>query len=192
MCGQFKAELVDIDMPPMEKTRTVSLVIQLPEMLSYHSRYLPKKKNLYGKDLRAGMALGQFILAEHYIQAKRMVQWYRLKMEESFKQVDLIITPSCPIIAPKIGSDFVQWGDKKEPVGNAITRYTSFFNMTGHPAISVPCGIHSSGLPMGVQLVGHHFNENTLLKVAHVLENCLKVVFSEKPSSMGSRGEAEE
>ena len=84
VCGQCKADLVDIDMPPMEKTRTVSLVIQLPEMLSYHSRYLPKKKDLYGKDLRAGMALGQFILAEHYIQAKRMVQWYRLKMEESF------------------------------------------------------------------------------------------------------------
>ncbi|MBU0699221.1 MAG: amidase [Proteobacteria bacterium] len=182
LCGQCKAELIDIDMPPMEKTRTVSLVIQLPEMLSYHSRYLPEKKDLYGKDLCAGMALGQFILAEHYIRAKRMVEWYRMKMEESFKQVDLIITPSCPIIAPKIDSDFIEWGDKKEPVGNAITRYTSFFNMTGHPAISIPCGIHSSGLPMGVQLVGHHFDENTLLKVAHVLENSLKVVFSEKPS----------
>lgn len=192
VCGQCKADLVDIDMPPMEKTRTVSLVIQLPEMLSYHSRYLPKKKNLYGKDLRAGMALGQFILAEHYIQAKRMVQWYRLKMEESLKRVDLIITPSCPIIAPEIDSDFIEWGDKKEPVGNAITRYTSFFNMTGHPAISIPCGIHSLGLPMGVQLVGHHFDENTLLKVAHVLENCLKVVFSEKLSSMDIGGEADE
>ena len=149
VCGQCKADLIDIDMPPMEKTRTVSLVIQLPEMLSYHSRYLPKKKKLYGKDLRAGMALGQFILAEHYIQAKRMVQWYRLKMEESFKRVDLIITPSCPIIAPKIGSDFVEWGDKREPIGNAITRYTSFFNMTGHPAISVPFGTGRDGLPAG-------------------------------------------
>ncbi len=181
VCGQCNAELIDINIPPMEKTRTVSLVIQLPEMLSYHSRYLPKKKNLYGEDLRAGMALGQFILAEHYIRAKRMVQWYRMNMEEPFKRVDLIITPSCPIVAPKIGSDFIEWGDEKEPVGNAITRYTSFFNMTGHPAISIPCGIHSSGLPMGVQLVGHHFNENTLLKAAHVLENCLNVVFFEKP-----------
>ena len=192
VCGQCKADLVDIDMPPMEKTRTVSLVIQLPEMLSYHSRYLPKKKNLYSKDLRAGMALGQFILAEHYIQAKRMVQWYRLKMEECFKRVDLIMTPSCPIIAPEIDSDFIEWGDKKEPVGNAITRYTSFFNMTGHPAISIPCGIHSLGLPMGVQLVGHHFDENTLLKVAHVLENCLKVAFSERQSSIGIGGKTNE
>lgn len=189
VCGQCKAELIDIDMPPMEKTRTVSLVIQLPEMLSYHSRYLPKKKDLYGKDLRAGMALGQFILAEHYIRAKRMVQWYRMKMEESFKQVDLIITPSCPIIAPKIDSDFIEWGDKKEPVGNAITRYTSFFNMTRHPAISIPCGIHSSGLPMGVQLVGHPFDEKTLLKVAHVLENSLKVVLLEKPLPIDIGGE---
>jgi len=181
-CEYGKAELIDIDMPPMDNTRTVSLLVQLPEMLSYHSRYLPQKKNLYGKDLRAGMALGQFILAEHYIRAKRMIQWYRMKMEALFKQVDLIITPSCPIIAPEIGFDFIEWGDQKEPVGNAITRYTSFFNMTGHPAISIPCGIHSSGLPMGVQLVGRHFEENTLLKAAQILENSLKGVLPPKPS----------
>lgn len=172
-CGQFKAELIDIEMPPMDKTRTASLLIQLPEMLSYHSRYLPEKKHLYGEDLRSGMALGQFILAEHYIQAKRMMQWYRNKMDGAFQAVDILITPTCPITAPRIGSDFVSWKDEKEPVGNAITRFTSFFNLTGHPAISIPCGFHSSGLPMGMQLVGRHFEEKTLLRVAHFLEQCL-------------------
>jgi aspartyl-tRNA(Asn)/glutamyl-tRNA(Gln) amidotransferase subunit A len=157
-------------MPPMEKTRTVSLLVQMPEMLSYHSRYLPEKKALYSEDIRAGMALAQFILAEHYVRAKRMMQLYRTQLGETFENVDVIITPTCPVTAPAIGSRFVTTQDEQEPVGNAITRFTSFFNLTGNPAISVPCGIHSSGLPIGVQLVGRHFEENVLLKTAHLLE----------------------
>jgi aspartyl-tRNA(Asn)/glutamyl-tRNA(Gln) amidotransferase subunit A len=163
-------EVMDIDMPPMENTRTVSLLIQLPEVLSYHSRYLPEKRGLYGEDMRGGMALGQFILAENYIRAKRVMQEYRLHIEQTFEDVDMIITPACPITAPKIGSRFITVEGEKEPIGNAITRFTSFFNLTGNPAISIPCGMHSNGLPMGVQLVGRHFEEDQLLKSAHFLE----------------------
>lgn len=170
-CETNKAEIIDIDMPPMENTRTVSLLVQLPEALSYHSRYLPEKKELYGEDIRGGMALGQFILAENYIRAKRMMQDYRLKLTQTFETVDIIITPTCPITAPAIGSRFVTVQNEEVPVGNAITRFTSFFNLTGNPAITIPCGVHSSGLPIGVQLVGRHFEENLLLKTAHVLEN---------------------
>ena len=170
-CETNKAELIEIDMPPMDKTRTVSLLVQLPEMLSYHSRYLPQKKELYGEDVRGGMALGQFILAENYIRAKRMMQYYRLKLKQTFETVDIIITPTCPITAPAVGSQFVTVQNEKEPVGNAITRFTSFFNLTGNPAITIPCGIHSSGLPIGVQLIGRHFEENLLLKTAYFLEN---------------------
>jgi aspartyl-tRNA(Asn)/glutamyl-tRNA(Gln) amidotransferase subunit A len=170
-CEGNKAELIDIDMPSMEDTRTVSLLVQLPEALSYHSRYLPEKKDDYGEDMRAGMALGQFILAENYIRAKRLMQDYRLKLKQTFEKVDIIITPTCPITAPAIGSRFVTVQNEEEPIGNAITRFTSFFNLTGNPAITIPCGIHSSGLPMGVQLVGRHFEENVLLKTAHFLES---------------------
>lgn len=175
-CRFGKAELIDVDLPPMDTMRSVSLLVQLPEMLSYHSRYLPKKKELYGEDIRAGMALGQFILAEHYVRAKRMIQEYRTKMAETFETVDIIITPTCPITAPAMGTRFVTIGNEEEPVGNAITRFTSFFNMTGNPAISIPCGIHSSGLPIGVQLVGRYFEENKLLNTAHVLENYIGTI----------------
>ena len=175
-CEYKKFELIDIDMPPMENTRTVSLLVQLPEMLSYHSRYLPEKKELYGEDVRGGMALGQFILAENYIRAKRVMQDYRLRLKQTFEAVDIIITPTCPITAPKIGSRFVTVQNEEEPVGNAITRFTSFFNLTGNPAITIPCGIHSSGLPIGVQLVGRNFEENLLLKTAYVLENQIGVI----------------
>lgn len=172
-CEYHKAELREIEMPSMENTRTVSLLVQLPEMLSYHSRYFPEKKELYGEDLRSGMALGQFILAEHYVRAKRMMQAYRTKLDKIFEKVDIILTPTCPITAPNIGANFVTTKGEKEPVGNAITRFTSFFNLTGNPAISIPCGIHSDGLPIGVQIIGRSFAEEWLLKAANALEKCL-------------------
>ena len=170
LCEENGAIVTEVDVPPMEKTRTVSLVIQLPEMLSYHSRYLLKKKHLYGPDLLGGMALGQCLLAEHYVRAKRMVEWYRRQMTQTFQEIDILLTPSCPITAPKAGEAFVNDGEEQEAVGNAITRYTSFFNMTGNPAITIPCGINPKGLPIGVQLVAHHFREDVLLSASHALE----------------------
>ena len=179
-CRSLGAEIVDIEIPGMDETRTVSLLIQLPEMLSYHSRYLPEKKELYCEDLRTGMALGQFILAEHYVLAKRMKEQYRRQMAEIFRKVDLISTPTCPVIAPKIGTSRVTTARREEPVGNAITRFTSFFNLVGLPALSLPCGIHSAGLPIGIQLVGRHYEDRTILGFARRLEAALEV---ERPPS---------
>ncbi len=73
-------------------------------------------------------------------------------------------------MAPPIGTVRVTTQGKGEAVGNALTRFTSFFNLTGHPAVSLPCGAHTSGLPMGVQLIGRHFEERTILRAAHALE----------------------
>ena len=71
-CAQrLGARLVDVETPDLETARTVSLVIQMPEVLSYHSRFLATGRELYGDDLRSGFAVGQFILAEHYVRAKR-------------------------------------------------------------------------------------------------------------------------
>ena len=166
-------EIVDIDMPPMEETRTVSLLLQLPEMLSYHSRYLPEKMALYGEDVRSGMAAGQFILAEHYVRARRMKERYKRRMADVFREVDLIVTPTCPVVAPKIDAITLAVGRREEPVGNAITRFTSFFNVVELPALSLPCGVHSTGLPMGIQLVGRPREEQTLLCAARRLEETM-------------------
>ncbi len=172
-CEAHGAELIQVELPSMEKTRTASLLVQLPEMLSYHSRYLKTRKHLYGDDLRSGMATGQFILAEHYVRAKRLIEKYRMETTAALQGVDVMLTPTCPIIAPKTETRFVTNNGKKEAVGNALTRFTSFFNMTGHPAISIPLGQHSTGLPMGLQIIGHHYNEERVLNTAHGIEKIL-------------------
>ena len=164
------AEPKTIDVPSMEHVRTVSIVIQMPEALSYHSRHLPERAALYGDDIRSGLAVGQFLLAEHYVRAKRMVEVLRRETTAMLDGVDVMITPACPIVAPPMGTATVTTGGFEEPVGNALTRFTTLFNMTGEPALTVPGGMHSSGLPMGVQIVGRLFDEATILRVGHAIQ----------------------
>ena len=84
--------------------------------------------------------------------------------------VDAVVTPTCPIVAPKIGTVAVTTGKLEEAVGNALTRLTTFFNLTGNPALSVPCGITGAGLPMGLQIVGRPFDEATVLRLGRAGE----------------------
>ncbi len=168
---QQGAEIIPVKMPSMEHTRTVSLTVQLPEALSYHSDFLQQHRELYSEEFRSGFAAGQFILAEHYVRAKRLIEGYRQQLQSVFCEIDVLITPGCPSIAPLIETNQVETAGISEPAGNAITRYTSFFNMTGNPAITLPSGLHSKGLPMSIQLVADLFNESTLLNIAHQLED---------------------
>lgn len=165
------AKIKPVSMPSMEYTRTVSLTVQMPEALSYHNRYLEQRGHLYSQDFRAGLALGQCLLAEQYIRAKRFIETYRETMNSIYAEVDVILTPAAPVIAPRIGAIEVTLDGFSEPAGNAITRYTSFFNMTGHPAITLPCGLHSEGLPIGAQLVGRHFGDEELIGIAQRIES---------------------
>ncbi|MEI9415332.1 amidase [Mesorhizobium sp. Cs1321R2N1] len=164
------ATLLPITFPDMEHSRTVSLTVQMPEALSAHSAYVQERGDLYGADFRAGLALGQCILAEHYVKAKRFIEVYRQQTNKLFDDVDLILTPATPEIAQKVGTVTVTRNGVNEAIGNAITRYTTFFNMTGHPALTMPCAMHSEGLPIGLQLVGRYFDEMTVLRTAHAIE----------------------
>ena len=164
------ATIKDVALPEMTHTRTVSLTIQMPEALSFHMPWLEERGDLYSADFRAGLALGQSLLAEHYVRAKRMLTVYRTEVERVFEDVDALLTPATPAIAPKLGAVSVTTEGLTEPAGNAITRFTSFFNMTGHPAVTLPSGMHSAGLPMGVQLVGRQFGEAGLLRLASIID----------------------
>jgi len=164
------ATLVPVTFPDMSHSRTVSLTVQMPEALSAHSTTLRERGELYGEDFRAGLAVGQCILAEQYIRAKRFIELYRQQTGAIFREVDLVLTPAAPVIAPHVGQSHVTIDGVDEPTGNAVTRYSTFFNMTGHPALTLPCGMHSKGLPVSVQLVAGYFEEAVLLRAASAIE----------------------
>ncbi len=164
------ARIRPVKLPDLRFARTASLTLQMPEALSYHSRYLETRSHLYGADFRAGLALGQYLLADHYVRARRMLTQYRNETEAEFETLDVMLMPATPIPAPKAGTTSVTLDGQTEPLGNALTRFTSFFNMTGHPALTMACGMHSLGLPIGIQLVGRYWQEACLLSAAAAIE----------------------
>jgi aspartyl-tRNA(Asn)/glutamyl-tRNA(Gln) amidotransferase subunit A len=170
LCQELGAILVTVATPDMTYVRPASLAIQLVEALSWHGQQMNKYGHLYGDDVRNGLVQGQFILAEHYVQSLRLMEVKRQEFAKCFRSVDIMITPTTPVIAPGLSSKFVQVDGKEELVGNALTRYTCVFNLTGQPALTIPCGRHSTGLPIGLQIIGKPYEDINILGVGHVLE----------------------
>ena len=85
-------------------------------------------------------------------------------------QVDLLAGPTEPVTAPKLLAAQVQAGEHMVGTVPALTQFTRPHNITGFPAISIPCGFSDSGFPIGLQLAGRPFDEVTVLRAAHAYE----------------------
>ncbi|MFT4065470.1 amidase [Paraburkholderia sp.] len=163
----------EIELPDPAESRTVSLTIQLAEALAYHSPLIATSGEMYGSDVRSGFVLGQQLSAESYVQCQRLLSAYRSTFIRQFATIDAILTPTCPVVAPETGSSRIPVGDQLLPVGNALTLFTSFFNLVGAPAIALPAGTDEKGLPVSVQLVGATGKDKRLLQLARRLEEDL-------------------
>lgn len=160
-----------IELPDQSVARTVSLTIQLAETLTYHGPNRARARDRFGADMRGGMVLGQFLSAESYIQCKRMLGTYRRAFAQAMQMFDVLLTPACPIMAPQVGTVDVDIAGQTIPLGNALTLFTSFFNLVGAPALVLPVASPSGGLPVAVQIVGSPGSDSQLFGIALILEN---------------------
>jgi aspartyl-tRNA(Asn)/glutamyl-tRNA(Gln) amidotransferase subunit A len=115
------------------------------------------------------LEVGQFILASDYLKAQRVRNMLREQLLEVLKKVDVIVSPTTSIPAPKIGEEYTKT-DKENRYNGGMSRFTCPFDLSGLPTISLPCGFTSSGLPIGFQITGRPFDEETVIKVARVYE----------------------
>ena len=113
---------------------------------------------------------GLMITAVQYIRAQRARALLRKEVSQALKQVDVIVTPTLALTAPKINQDTVTTDKGEIPVLTLLSRNTQPFNDSGVPACTVPCGFDPSGLPIGLQIAGRPGEEETVLKVAHAYE----------------------
>ncbi|AZO18036.1 amidase [Mesorhizobium sp. M2A.F.Ca.ET.043.05.1.1] len=163
-----------IELPDQSEARTVSLTIQLAEALTYHGPNLASARRRFGADMRGGMVLGKFLSAENYIQCKRVLGTYRRAFAQTMQTFDVLLTPTCPITAPQVGTVNVDIAGQTIPLGNALTMFTSFFNLVGAPTIVLPVTSPSGGLPVSVQIVGAPGSDAKLFELALMLENVCK------------------
>lgn len=124
-------------------------------------------------DVRLRLEVGQFIAAIDYIKAQRLRRWLRDNMLEAMQDADVFVMPTLPLSIPKQGLTTIEIGGRVLPVPTAVTRLTSPFNFTGLPAVSLPCGLDSNGLPVGLQIIGRPGADATVLAVARWCEGVL-------------------
>lgn len=168
------AQMIEIDLPAAPVNRAVWNEIASPEAYSYHEKFLRKHADSYGLNVRARIEAGRLLLSIDYVRAQRARALMKQQCKKAFEKVDVIVTPTVPISAPYINRVQDPWGSDAEPAAASLTRFTRFFNIVGLPAISIPCGFTSEGLPIGMQIAGKAFDESTVLRVAHAYEQDAK------------------
>ncbi len=158
------AEMREISLP-VDVDRT----LQSAESYAYHAEFVAKTPELYQPETLRRIRSGADISAADYIHARRKLDESRRAIQALFRDVDLLVTPTTPIPPPAL-AELKEKPDLLRPREITMLRNTRPVNVWGLPAISVPCGFTSSGLPIGLQIIGPHWREDQVLQLAHAFE----------------------
>src|SRR5438094_5260630 len=159
----------EVAVPEMQWTVATQLVPLRAEASALHARWIRAQPRRYGADVRTRLQLGSLVAAADYVLAQRMRARIRTAMSHVFRDIDVLLLPSTPIVAPVVGERTVRWRSGEETVDGALVRLTAPFNLTGQPALSIPFGA-AAGLPIGMQVVGQWNEEARVLAVGRLLE----------------------
>jgi len=169
------AQVAEVVVPHASSTPAVYVHIHSSEGATYHARTLDTHADRYTPVVRRRLEVGRYVLAQDYVRAMEGREMLRREVDAALAGFDALLLPTLPIPAPPAGAESVIVNGAEEPVRALMLRETQLFNVTGHPALSIPCGATSQGLPCGLQLVGHRNRTNALLSVAQGVEETLSV-----------------
>jgi len=168
------ATLTDVSVPHASMTPAVYIHIHSSEGATFHARTLDSAPDRYTPVVRRRLELGRYVLAQDYARAMDGREVLRREVDAALENCDALLLPTLPIPAPPIGAETMTIGGREEPVRALMLRLTQLFNVTGHPALSLPCGETSGGWPVGVELVGHRDRTESLLSVAVGVEQLVR------------------
>ncbi|MCI9136889.1 MAG: Asp-tRNA(Asn)/Glu-tRNA(Gln) amidotransferase subunit GatA [Lachnospiraceae bacterium] len=135
-----------------------------------HDMYKKSRSQGFGPEVKRRIMLGSFVLSSgyydaYYLKALRTKALIKQEFDKAFARYDVILGPAAPTTAPKIGSSL------KEPLKMYLGDiYTVAVNLAGLPGITLPCGLDSKGLPIGLQLIGDCFQEKKIIQTAYAFE----------------------
>lgn len=165
------ARLVRVAVPLAERCGPIEGAISLAEGARVHAKMLRESPELYTDEVRATLQLGSLIPAETYLRAQQAKRLVAARWRDLFADIDVLAAPVAPIFAARVGQAGVDWPDGvNETLFHATIRLCVPASLVGLPAISVPCGFGSAGLPTGLQIIGRPFDEATVLRAAHAYE----------------------
>ena len=160
---ELGANLEEVSIPSLEYVRAANSIIMLSEAYAFHERNLKARPQDFGEMVRARFRIGGLFSASDYVQAQRCRKLVKREFAEVLRRVDLLVTPTMTQPAAAF-----QGYDATSTVRGPS--FTAPFNLTGLPAISVPCGFTAAGLPVGMQLAGRPFDEPGVLRAAYAYQ----------------------
>ena len=167
---QAGVEIVDVSIPHARDVETVYLHVAVAEAAEYHSPMLDRQPGDYTPNVRLRVEMGRYIRAEDYVRALRGRDALRGEVDAALSECDALLLPSLAVPAPVIGVPTARVRGSDVPVRAIMLRMTQLFNVTGHPALTVPCGSTPERLPVGAQLAGRYGQTPELLQLALALE----------------------
>ena len=171
--GELGASVQEVSIPLAVHGSVIFTHISQVEGASVHHRWIRERLRDFDHNDQVRHFVGSILPAQAYYKALKLRAVLRQQVLEALERVDVLALPTSPISAPKIPTS-AGIKSKEEVMGGYFRRrsFTSLANLSGVPAISVPCGFTSSEppLPIGLQIVGRPFEEGTVMKVAHVYE----------------------
>jgi aspartyl-tRNA(Asn)/glutamyl-tRNA(Gln) amidotransferase subunit A len=165
------AAVRDVTIPNLEYGLGAIFAIELSSSTAYHDVSLRQRRTEeFTPDVRLLVELGRLVTGPDYLKAEQYRSVLMDDFRDLFRQADLIIGPTLPVTAPRVGDTTVAVVGGEESALAATWRLTYPYNLTGLPAISIPCGFDGNGLPIGLQIAGRPFEEEMVLRAAHAYE----------------------
>ena len=146
-----------------------ALAILVAELAQAHAAFFPSQAERYGARTRATIEAGRAVDAAGYIQASRLRAQFNGQLAKVFQEVNLLVTPGLGLPVPRLTELEAILADL-EVARRTLMRFTSPFNLSGLPTLSLPGGFTSDGLPLGLQLVGGRLSEALLCRVGHAVQ----------------------
>ena len=160
---ELGANIEEVTIPSLEYLRSANIIIMISEAYAFHKRNLLTRPQDFGEMVRARFRIGGLLSASDYVQAQRLRELAKREFAEVLQRVDVLVTPTMAGPAPPF-----EGLDPSSTVRGPM--FTAPFNLTGLPAITVPCGFTSEDLPVGMQVAGRAFDESTVLRVAYTYQ----------------------
>lgn len=173
------ARIEPVKIPSLSMAEYAELVTITSEASAVHHANLEKHPDMFGEDTRFLLEFGELVTAVDYLQAQQIRRKLSNEFAQVFGQVDVLISPTLPFLPPPIGDSTVDINGQSLSFLDEVIRFTGPGNLTGLPALSIPCGVRD-GLPIGLQIMGPAFQEEKVLDVAFALEK-LQLMKGQKP-----------
>ncbi|USG64992.1 amidase [Brevibacillus ruminantium] len=165
------AEVREVELPGIDELLNGQRITIQSEAAAIHEHTLKHHVDELDGEVRERLADSVEIRGYQYVQVQQRRSMLTAQFNEVFAGVDVLLTPTLPILPTDIGQREIMIGDHPDGVRPALLRLTSPTNFTGNPSLSVPCGFSQTGLPIGFQLIGAHGQEAKLYQYGHAYES---------------------